>query len=182
MTQEPDNYDLKPKGPPKTPAPPPEGLPPGFVPPVPIIEGPDDDESVEVIDAREHRSLAMVGYVIFPLPLLLAPKSPFARFHGQQGMLVCLAGAALFTVTTVLSLLSYYGPTIEALAWPLWILRNLIGLVELGWFLGLVYLVVQGIIHAADGKMDPLPVIGKIQLLPPASDPSPPPSAGGGAS
>ncbi|MEI8196582.1 MAG: hypothetical protein WCI73_11785 [Phycisphaerae bacterium] len=182
MSQPPDDYDLKPKEPA---SPPPEGaLPPGFVPPEPIIEGPDEleeEETAEQIDAREHRSLAMVGYVVFPLPLLLAPKSRFARFHGQQGLLIFLAGVALFVASSFISLVSYYGPTIEALALPLGIMRYLIGLVEFAWFLGLVYLIVQGILHAADGNMEPLPVIGKIQLLhpDPPSSPNPPPSGGG---
>jgi uncharacterized membrane protein len=158
-----NDYDLKPAEvkPPTTPAAP----PPGFVPPVPIIEGPDDEETPEEKDRREHRSVAMAAYIFFLIPVLVAPKSRFARFHANQALTVFLAAALWMMVLCVYSVVTAFGPTIEALWLPLAMVKMVYWLVMVCWFFGLAGLIVKGVINAADSQEEPLPVIGGIRLL-----------------
>jgi uncharacterized membrane protein len=97
-------------------------------------------------DIEKNKGMAILGYILFLIPLLAAKESKFAMYHANQGLLVFLFCIAV----------------------------NIVGLIIpfIGWFvilpLGLItvlVLVVLGIINAANGAFKPLPVIGKIQLI-----------------
>lgn len=91
--------------------------------------------------------LAYIG-ILFLVPLLAAPESKFAKFHANQGLTL------------------FIGEVILGVAW--WVL---VWIPILGWLIGfaawvfLIVLSVMGIINAANGKMEKLPVIGDIELL-----------------
>jgi len=93
-------------------------------------------------DAEENKVLAVLGYLglLFLVPLLAAPKSPFAQYHARQGIVLC--------ITWVIVAIIYVIPI-------------------LGWIVGmlayvcLLILAIMGIINAANGVMKPLPVIGQ---------------------
>ena len=94
----------------------------------------------------EHSNVASAfAYLIFFLPLLLCSKSPFGKFHANQGLL--------------LFIIAFFGG---------WVL----GLIPiLGWILlpffwaGIVVLAIMGFVNAFNGKAKELPLIGKYRLL-----------------
>lgn len=174
----PDEYDLRPEepkpvppAPPTPPAPPAAPAasvpPPGFVPPEPIIEyagiPPEQREDVD-----KHRGVAIAAYILFLIPLLIAPNSRFARYHANQGVLLFIVGCGVFLAELILGLLLLFGLpllkrlNLDVLAW----------FGSCGCYLGQVILIllmlalaVLGIINAANGEEKPLPLIGHFTVI-----------------
>lgn len=101
-------------------------------------------------DIENNKVMGILAYIgiLFLVPLLAAPKSKFARFHTNQGLVLFLAEIILGVAAGILSLIPIVG----------WIVRGVVGVV------GLV-LMILGIVNAANGKAKELPVIGKFKLL-----------------
>lgn len=108
-------------------------------------------------DVEKNKAMAILAYfgILVLIPLLSAKDSKFARFHTNQGLILCIAAILYSVLYTVLS------GIIIAISWRLAFLVSLIGLV------GLVFVVlfIIGIINAANGQAKELPVIGKYKLL-----------------
>ena len=85
------------------------------------------------------------------IPLIAAPKSPFARFHANQGLILAIIEIAFGIVLGALSLIPVIGIVFN-------IILSLLGLVFL-------LFSILGIVNAANGKAKELPVIGKIRLI-----------------
>lgn len=178
MTQD-SGYDLTPQDKPAVPPapapaaaadgpaamPPAAPLPPGFVPPVPVILGPNDRDPDEV-DAEEHRVVAILGYLVFMLPLVFAPKSKFARFHANQALLVFLCGAALLLAAMALKVVNYIvGTHLTFVADILGIVSCLAYAILVIFGIGVAALALMGIINASNGEKKELPVVGKVTLI-----------------
>ncbi len=102
-------------------------------------------------DVEKNKAMAIVGYIIpilFFIPLINedSKKSPFAKFHANQQLVLLIA----------------------------WVVVSMVGsiLPFIGWFIilpaGMIVLVVfmiMGIINASQGKMKPLPLIGGIEIV-----------------
>ena len=102
-------------------------------------------------DVEKNKIMAIVGYIIpilFFIPLVSedGKKSPYAKFHANQQLILLIAA----------------------------IIVNIVGgiIPFLGWFiilpLGSIFLIViaiMGIINAAKGEMKKLPVIGGFQII-----------------
>lgn len=85
--------------------------------------------------------MAIVAYFIFFLPLLTASKDdPFVKYHVKQSVALLVVGIAFFILESILP----FG----------FILSGPVGL-------GMFVLWVIGVMHAAQGKMEPVPVIGQ---------------------
>ncbi|WP_159888292.1 hypothetical protein [Paenibacillus puerhi] len=96
-------------------------------------------------DAKANQVIAAAAYILFFLPLLAARESRFAMYHGNQGLVLLLAAIAS---NIVLSLIPLLGLLLVPLA-------NLAVLV----------LCIIGILHAVNGEMKPLPLIGNLSLI-----------------
>jgi len=107
-------------------------------------------------DVADNKVMAILGYILFFIPLLAAKESPFARFHANQGLLVLLLAIGLGIVFFILTLVG----TMIAPA-----IGGIIYIVSLVCNLGVFVLVILGIINAAQGQMKELPVIGKFRLI-----------------
>lgn len=98
--------------------------------------------------------LAYIG-ILFLVPLL-AGKSEFARYHANQGIVLFIADIVLGIVigisAGVLSLLGIVGAILGG------ILSSALGLC-------VFILMIMGIVHAANGEMKPLPIIGGITII-----------------
>lgn len=98
--------------------------------------------------------LAYIG-ILFLVPLL-AGKSEFSRYHANQGIILFIADIILGIVigisAGVLSLLGIVGVVLGGI---------LIGVLGLCIFI----LMIMGIVHAANGEMKPLPIIGGITII-----------------
>lgn len=105
----------------------------------------------DVADNKVIAILANFG-ILFFLPLVCCPHSPFARFFSNRGLLVLILGVVSGVVATVLGFIPFIG----------WILSGLISLV-----IGIANLIILifSIIDAASGKTSPLPLIGDIQII-----------------
>lgn len=97
-------------------------------------------------DAEHNKAMGILAYILFFIPILAAKDSPFAMYHANQGLLLFLAAVALNIIGSIIPLIG-------------WIL-----IIPLG-NLALLVLAILGIVNAANGKKEPLPLIGNIQLL-----------------
>jgi uncharacterized membrane protein len=139
------------QGPP--PVPPSAGIPPLTLPPRPGPSWPD----TEAVDIEQNKVLAVLAYIgiFFLIPLLAAPRSRFARYHTNQGIVLFLTCLAVWAGTAVLAAI----PLLNLVTLPVTLLT---------WcFLPIAILVfmIIGVIHAASGEYKPLPWIGHFQLL-----------------
>jgi len=98
-------------------------------------------------DIEENKLVAFLAYfwILCLIPLLLKKDSPFAQFHGKQGL-------SLAIVETLFSFFVWILFLIPAIGW----LLALIGyaVIFVFWLLG--------IINVLSGKMEKLPLIGEI--------------------
>ncbi len=96
-------------------------------------------------DIESNKVMAGLAYILFFLPLLVCPDSPFGRYHANQGLLLLLLGLG---GSIVLSIIPIIG----------WIL--------LPFFAIAVFIIaVIGLINGFTGKAKPLPIIGKYQII-----------------
>ena len=112
--------------------------------------------TVDPKDAEDNKVMAILAYLGFPLvlvPIFAAKESPFARFHSNQGILLCLAAIAYYlAVFLIVFLLALISPTFA-------------GIIAIVLYLGMFIfpvLVIIGIINAVKGVAKELPVIGKL--------------------
>jgi len=93
-------------------------------------------------EGEKNTMMAIIAYFIFFVPLLTEAKNdPFVKYHVKQGL-------ALFIVAVANSLIGSFV--------PFWLLfRGFVGI-------GLLVLWIMGLVNAANGKMQPVPVVGKL--------------------
>lgn len=96
-------------------------------------------------DAADNKVMGILGYVLFLIPMLAAPKSTFAKYHANQGLLLLILAIAVNVIGGLVPLLGFI-------------------LVPIGSLVVLV-LFVMGIINASNGVMKPLPLIGNFTLI-----------------
>ena len=108
-------------------------------------------------DITDNKVMAILAYFgpLVLIPIFAAPKSKFARYHANQGLILLLAEVAYSIVYGILS------SVILAISWRLYFLVSIIGIV------GIVFavLAILGIVNAAQGKAKALPIIGKFKIL-----------------
>jgi len=110
--------------------------------------------------------MAILAYIFFFVPLLAGTfrKSEFVRFHTNQGTVLAIFSIGYSIVYGIIS--SILG-VIFAINAGLWVIGTIIiGVLGLLWLLPLA-LCILGIVNAATGKCNPLPVIGKITIVKP---------------
>lgn len=97
-------------------------------------------------DVQENKIYGILAYIgiLFIVPLLAAPKSPFAKFHANQGCILFIASVALSLVAWI-----------PILGW-------IVGFA--GWVFLLV-LAIMGIVNAANGEMKKLPLLGDFEII-----------------
>ena len=90
--------------------------------------------------------LAYLGLLVF-IPLFAAKESRFARFHTNQGLILCIVGFLIWLASMVLSFVSPF-----------------FGFISLLNFVILIFAII-GIVNAANGQMKELPLIGKFRII-----------------
>lgn len=96
-------------------------------------------------DIEKNKTMGILAYILFFIPIIAARDSKFAMYHANQGL-------SLFIVAVASNVVAGFIPFFGTL---------LSGLLSLGF---LVFMVL-GIINASKGEMKPLPLIGGINLL-----------------
>ncbi len=109
------------------------------------------DLKYEYINASYPKVLLVSAwsYILFFLPFLCYRENKFARFHANQGLLVLLFSLLAYVVSIGL----YF----------VWIPLGII-FIPVTFLCSLLYIIL-GIINASDGRVEPLPVIGKITII-----------------
>lgn len=97
-------------------------------------------------DAEKNKTAGILGYVIFFLPLLMAPKSHFAKYHANQGLLLLIAAIAVHVLANVIP---FFG----------WLVIGPVG------YVFLLVLFIMGILNASRGETKPLPIIGSYEII-----------------
>ena len=117
----------------------------------PVQPASQEAPKTESSDVEKNKLMAIIGYIIpilFFIPLLSeeSKKSPYAKFHANQQLILLIAAIAVNIVGGVIPFI--------------------------GWFiilpLGSIFLIVvaiMGIINAAKGEMKKLPLIGGFQII-----------------
>lgn len=101
---------------------------------------------------NKNVGMAIVAYILFFIPLLTDAKNDsFVKYHVKQGFVLFAIGALIWFVLSFI-----FGGMVSIFFFsPFLILYPLLQL-------GYVVLVVLGIVHAAQGKEEPLPLIGHL--------------------
>ena len=118
----------------------------------------DTTADFDKADIEQNKVMGILAYLFWLvlIPIFAAPKSKFARFHANQGLVLAITETAWWIVTGVVSSILYN------ISWTLGSLfGTLLGLVNLV-FLVMLFL---GIINATNGRAKELPVIGKFKIL-----------------
>lgn len=117
----------------------------------------DSTTSFEKSDIERNKVMAILAYIswLVLIPIFAAPKSKFARFHANQGLVLAITEIIWWIVQGILSAILY------AISWRLGFISSILSLVNI---LFLVMAII-GIVNAANGKAKELPVIGKIRVL-----------------
>lgn len=96
-------------------------------------------------DVDKNKTMAILAYFIFFLPLIAAKDSKFAKFHANQSLIVLIISIAANVIGALIPVLGGVVATVVGLAaLVLWIM---------------------GIINAANGEMKELPYVGQYKLI-----------------
>ncbi len=102
------------------------------------------DSGFDPKDVEANKAMALLGYIIFFIPLLAAKDSAFAKYHANQGF-GCFIG---FLISSVLWIIPILG----------WILAPIL-------YVLFIVFSIMGIINAVNGKAKALPIVGKIKVF-----------------
>jgi uncharacterized membrane protein len=115
-------------------------------------------------DAEEGKLMAILAYFLFFIPLLTGDhkKSPFVRFHTNQGTVLFIVWIAWWVGFTILDIILFKIFRIFGMGWFIGRVMSLVG-----WLFSIAILAldVMGIISAVNGKKTPLPLIGKYTII-----------------
>lgn len=99
--------------------------------------------------------LSYFGFLVL-IPIFAAKNDPFARYHANQGLVLCILSIVCSVLSNLLT--NLLAEAIPMLALVLSLVFGLVSLVI--WVFAII-----GIIHAAKGETKPVPIIGGITLL-----------------
>ncbi|TAL67573.1 MAG: DUF4870 domain-containing protein [Bacteroidetes bacterium] len=105
-------------------------------------------------DIEQNKTMAILAYIIWLVPLIAANQSKFARYHTNQALILSICIVAFWIVMAIITAILPWGffLTIGIVFSLLWIAV---------WIFALVC-IIMGIITASKGEAKPLPVIGNL--------------------
>lgn len=109
-------------------------------------------------DIEQNKFMGILAYLswLVLVPIFAAPKSKFARFHANQGLVLAITEIAWWVASGILNVILYsINWRLGSIAGTLFGIANLVFLV----------LAVLGIVNAINGRAKELPVIGKFKIL-----------------
>lgn len=122
-----------------------------------LCNTPDTTAQFTQEDISENRGICFFAYlsILVLVPLFANPKSKYARFHSNQGLILFLCSAVLSLAQAVVSVLS-------KLAFSLF---GIFGAVITILQLCLTALAIIGLVNVYHNRAKELPLIGSIRLL-----------------
>jgi len=111
-----------------------------------------DGKKAESSDVEKNKAMAIIGYIIpilFFIPLLSddSKKSPFAKFHANQQLIILIFSLIGFTVASVLVII-LIGFLLYIIVW-----------------IAVIVFIIMGVINASNGEMKKLPIIGDFEII-----------------
>jgi len=109
-------------------------------------------------DAKTNKGMAIMAYLLFFIPLITGDykKSPFVRYHTNQGIVLFIATWVVVIIILIPALILAFVPALGTLLdIALWLV---------GFFVNVVPRIV-GILNVVKGEMKPLPIIGKYKIF-----------------
>ena len=91
--------------------------------------------------------MAIIGYIIFFVPLLMPKRSQFLSYHANQALVLFIFAVALQIVLSFFLAIPFIG-----------LILQIVRLLPL-------LLVIMGIMNASSGQMKPLPLIGGFTII-----------------
>ncbi len=107
--------------------------------------------SITEAEIQDGKTMAIIAYIFWLIPLLAARDKKFAMFHTEQAIMLWIATIIVYVVIWILTFI--VGQISSSLA----CIISILGIIP--WLL-FVILWLMGIINAAGGKLKELPVIG----------------------
>lgn len=125
--------------------------------------GQQNEQGFDPADVAQNKAMGILSYfgLLVLIPLLAAKNSKYARFHANQGLILFLLEVCIGIVSWIVPSIFlgiWYVGGIYYLVKALNIIFKLLDLACLG-------LSIYGIVNAAQGKKQELPVIGKFRLV-----------------
>ncbi len=105
-------------------------------------------------DVQDNKVMAILAYfgLLFLIPLFAAKESPFARFHTNQGLILCITWIVAMIIVAILgTILMFISPILSFIPYLIMFVFPILGII--------------GIINAAKGEMKELPIIGKYRII-----------------
>ena len=117
----------------------------------------DNTADFDKADIEQNKVMGILAYLswLVLIPIFAAPKSKFARFHANQGLVLAITEVAWWIVQGILSAILY------AISWRLGFISTILSLVNIVFLV----LLIIGIMNAANGRAKELPIIGKFKIL-----------------
>ena len=115
------------------------------------------EQPVDAKDAEANKTMALLAYILFFIPLIAGAHktSPFVKYHTNQATILWIAAIAYTIVVNIISAI------LTVVLFGLGIVGFLLNILSLAF----VVLAILGIMNAINGKMQPLPVIGKFTII-----------------
>ena len=113
-------------------------------------------------DVQNNKAFAILAYfwLLVLVPIFAAKESKFARFHANQGLVLCIVETAWWIINYIITI-----ALIHTLSWnTLWLL-SLWGVIYWLVSVGILVFAIIGIVNAAQGSVKPLPIFGKFKIL-----------------
>ena len=122
-----------------------------------LLEQKDHTASFRPEDVEENKLFCILSYlgILCLIPLLSGNKSPYLRFHVNQGLVLFLSAIILNMARALLAGLWIFGKLDSYVVSPLFTFMNVL----------MFALTVIGISNVVRGKAAELPLIGKIRLI-----------------
>lgn len=108
------------------------------------------DTTFDNEDIEQNKLIAGLSYIsfLFILYFIVCPKSKFAKFHANQGIILFISKAVVSIFIGLLDISNMYRLIIENICDAIFVL-----------------LIIYGLINALKGKVRRLPLIGKYNIL-----------------
>ncbi len=129
---------------------------------------PQVETSFSPSDLKENKGMTFFAYIgpLALIPYVGLKNSPFAQFHGKQGMNLLILWAAYAVIAILLGLIQVptvryiFGYPVPAMGSPWWV-------VLIDWLLAaaLIVLAVIGTLNVAAGRGKKLPLIGNWNIF-----------------
>jgi len=133
------------------------------------------DDQTNKKEIEDGKAMAIIAYILAPIPYFAEKKNKFVRYHAVQGMNIFIIAVAYGIVAGIINSIvwnatagncvnsifsgSYVGCTS---GWGM--------AATVGWILGLIGLIIGildiiGLVYAAQGQKKEVPILGKVKII-----------------